>query len=295
MTTTQWITPCYYQTDADFRAWGLAMSDAMTAIGMTKTADTGQIDWATVTKAGTSSVAGYEIRYMNDSLHSTCPIYFKVEWGTGTNSNRPSMFLTVGTGSDGSGTITGTVIQSRTAIGNNTSSGVINDFPGAACGIDGAKWVTWGQAGGAASTVNLGIGIHRTCDTDGTPNANGAYVWYVTSSSNYIAGKHYYRVGANSVAGYAIQGLGDNARDSLNRGNVVYTLPALIFTNQPEPVVGLRGIYPYDFEYGVTFVQVVHGQARTFFPLSHSKGYTSNNMRNADGQNIQLTHACIWE
>ena len=295
MATTQWITPCYYQTDADFRAWGLAMSDAMTAVDLTKTADSGQIDWATVSKASASSVAGYEIRYLDDSLHGTCPIYVKIEWGTGSSTSRPLMFLTAGTGSDGSGNITGTAILVRTQIGNNTAAGVINDFPGAACGVEGAAWVAWGSAGGAATAFLLGIGIHRTCDPDGTPNANGAYLWWVGSSSQYIGGRHYHRVGANAVTAYGVKGLGDGARDSLNRGNIVYTLPAMIFTDKPEPVVGLRGIYAYDFEYGTTFVQVVQGQARTFFPLSHSKGYPNNNMRNADGENPNITHACIWE
>lgn len=295
MTTTSWINACPHSDDATFRAWGLAMSDAMTAVGFIKSADTGQIDWATVARPSISSVAGYEIRYLNDSLHGTCPIYVKIEWGAGTTQVRPILYFTVGTSTDGAGTITGTAILARQAAGNNTSNGTTNDHLGMSCMVEGAFWLAWGLGGTAATPINAGFGIHRTCDPDGTPNANGAYFWYVGQSSAYIAGKHYYRAGASSVTAYAIKGLGDNARDSLTSGKNVYTLPALIYTNQPEPVVGLLGVFPYDFNLGDSFEQTVHGLVRTFQPLSFPRGYLNNFFRNSDGQNTSLTHACVWE
>jgi len=43
-----------------FRVWGSAVSNALAEIGLTKTADTGQIDWTTVAFIA-NSFSGYEI------------------------------------------------------------------------------------------------------------------------------------------------------------------------------------------------------------------------------------------
>lgn len=97
-------------TDADFRNWGKAISDALTAFGLTKTADTGQIDWATVLKpATTNAYQGYEIRKFTDSLNTTRPVFFRVEYGGGNPAAAPALKWTFGTGSDGSGVITAPV------------------------------------------------------------------------------------------------------------------------------------------------------------------------------------------
>ena len=101
-------------TDGDFRGWGKAISDALTAFQLTKTADTGQIDWTTVLKPATiNTYQGYEIRKFTDSLQ---PVFFKIEYGSGGTLNFPSLRFSFGTGSDGAGIITAPV--SVTAITN---------------------------------------------------------------------------------------------------------------------------------------------------------------------------------
>lgn len=63
--------------------------------------------------AGT--VCGYQIWRMNDSLQATAPVFVKFEFGSGTSSDAASLWITVGTGTDGVGGITGT-IQDKTRI-----------------------------------------------------------------------------------------------------------------------------------------------------------------------------------
>lgn len=91
--------------DASFRAWGKSLSDAMESCGFIKTADTGQIDWATVNSPGTNTFAGYEIRRLNDTMQATVPIFAKIYYGTGTSSAYPRIYITVGRTSNGAGTI----------------------------------------------------------------------------------------------------------------------------------------------------------------------------------------------
>lgn len=96
--------------DAWFR--GLKnFSDALTALGIPKTADTGQVDWTTVTVPASGTYTPYEIRRLNDSYQSGDPLFMKIQYGRLTmNSNStPVIQISLGTGSDGSGGLTGVI------------------------------------------------------------------------------------------------------------------------------------------------------------------------------------------
>src|SRR5882757_2238071 len=106
-------------TDAAFRVWiAEAITVLFTTLGVTQTADTGQINTATVTRpAVINTAAGYVIGRFNDTAQSTSPVFFKLEFGTGTvQPTNPAMWITIGTGSNGSGTLTG-VIGTRVSTG----------------------------------------------------------------------------------------------------------------------------------------------------------------------------------
>jgi hypothetical protein len=111
-------------TDANFRQWGSGISTAIAALGLVQTADTGQINWGTVTTPAAGVYGGYEVwKNSNDSLFSTLPIYFKIEYGTeATASSGPQVRVQCGTGSNGLGTLTGTSMAAQTLY--QTNSGV---------------------------------------------------------------------------------------------------------------------------------------------------------------------------
>ena len=115
MTTTSYNSACLHDTDAAFRTWGSAISSALTTIGLTNTSDTGQINWTTVTRPTANTMAGYEIWRFNDTLQSTRPIFIKLEYGTGSNVLYPHMVASIGTGSDGAGTLTNPTSTASTA------------------------------------------------------------------------------------------------------------------------------------------------------------------------------------
>ena len=97
--------------DANFRAWGKAISDRFAAFGWAKTADTGQIDWATVlAPTSTNQIRGYEVWRMNDALQAQAPVFLKIEYGSSAAiMSGPSLWFTLGTGSNGTGGLTGQV------------------------------------------------------------------------------------------------------------------------------------------------------------------------------------------
>lgn len=177
-----------HNDDAGFRAWGSELSAALDALLIfPKSADSSQINWETVTRSAVNTAAGYEIRYLNDSLHSTKPIYVKIEYGTSSTANAPGVWITVGKGSDGAGTITN-VKQSRTEIdGSPTTgynSGTTNSYY---CAVDGFVGFIF-HAGASVYTSYIrcaaGMILQRTVDDSGTPTGDGFFLHYTSQMGN---------------------------------------------------------------------------------------------------------------
>jgi len=117
-TITDWTSI----TTAAFRTWGKQFSDALTAVGLAKTSDTGQIDWTTVTGPTINTYAGYEIRRLSDSIDSTYPIFLKIEYGAGASTSYCAMRISVGHASDGAGNLTGWLAANGVIVHGGTGS-----------------------------------------------------------------------------------------------------------------------------------------------------------------------------
>ena len=115
----------YLSNDSDYRAWWDAIRAQLTAVGLVQTSDTGQLNPASHTRPSTNSYSGYEIWRFADSLQATLPIFMKIEPGVGATADRPAIRMTVGTSTNGAGTING---QAGTAvIGVRTNSKTAGD------------------------------------------------------------------------------------------------------------------------------------------------------------------------
>lgn len=91
-------------SDANFRTWINFIHDMMIAAGWDQTADTGQINFATVTAPGAADTKqGYALYEMTDALAATNPIILKFGFGSGSNTNSPGLWFAVGTHTDGAG------------------------------------------------------------------------------------------------------------------------------------------------------------------------------------------------
>lgn len=166
-------------TDVNFRAWGKALSDFLTACGVTKTADTGQIDWTTVTRPlATSTSQGYEIRQLTDSAQSTFPQYIKIEYGSASGAATiPQVWVTTGTATNGSGTLTGFGLG-RQVIVLAASASSTQPYP---C------WFS-GRSSGFAISMFVGLAstravlsFERSLNSSGSGDGNGTLVAQLTS------------------------------------------------------------------------------------------------------------------
>src|SRR5271157_1078688 len=93
-------------TLANFKARAQEISNFFTTAGWAQTADTGQVNWSTIATVPGSLSYVYEIWKSTDALSSTFPMYIKIEYGTGSTTNAPTIRFSTGTGTDGSGNIT---------------------------------------------------------------------------------------------------------------------------------------------------------------------------------------------
>lgn len=174
-------------TNAHFQAWGNNISNAFSDAGWLKTSDTGQINWATIASpAGANVVCGFEIWQMQDTLQSTAPIFFKVEYGSGTTVNNPCIYTTIGSGSNGSGGLTGYLSPRFPQQSSNGANQCISFVSGSTNRFGIALWASGYPSNsvfgipGSPITSNTATGImsffsiERTKDTNGNDTAEGA-------------------------------------------------------------------------------------------------------------------------
>lgn len=178
--------PPINNTDAGFRAWGQMVSNAIANCGWVAVEN--NINWGTITTPSVISQSkGYEIWRMADTLQATAPVYLKIEYGSGITSNtNPQMWFQVGSGSNGSGQLTG-ILSNRSLLGATAS---VNSIYTAVSG-DTDRFCIAGWAFSINSTQNVIGGaqqammfsIERTKDGNGNNTAEGALLTYHTTLS----------------------------------------------------------------------------------------------------------------
>jgi hypothetical protein len=106
-------------TLANFKQWAQIISNAFSSCGWVQGSDSGQVNWGTIVSVPSANTYVYEIWKPNDGL---ALFYVKVEYGSNSTGTNPQFRITIGTGTDGSGTLTGFVMTtwSQGLIPNNS-------------------------------------------------------------------------------------------------------------------------------------------------------------------------------
>jgi len=171
-----------HTTDALFRLWGGAYNTKLAYFGWVNTADTGQINWTTVLAPTViNTVQGYEIWRMADALQATVPVFMKIEYGAGSIASSPAIWITIGSGSNGTGGLTGvTTVRQRFGFGTTVTalnwywSGDTNRFMVAVFG--------------ASRALSFMVSIERTVDSGGVLTGEGVLlIGQDTSTWNQVA------------------------------------------------------------------------------------------------------------
>ncbi len=263
-------------SDAGFRTWGATFGTNLATLGWVQTADTGQINWSTVTKPTlANTVAGYEIWRMNDALQSTAPIFLKIEYGTGAAATNSAIWITVGFSTDGAGNLNSTNVSTRTQVYNTLSSATAYEWKFSGTSARLGVLENWNYAGGYRYFF-----IERTHNSDGTDSSTGAMV--VMGSPNvYNAAQLVARTGTNPAKTYFTNtvgccGTGTSVNPASNQwGTNLYLAPTRLFgMGESAPMVGLAGYYSSDLTTGnLTTLTNWDGSSATFLPTGLSPSY----------------------
>jgi hypothetical protein len=281
MSTEFWQTVMDQNSDAGFRAWGAELNAKLVAAGLVQTADTGQINWTTVTRAAANSNAGYEIWGFNDSLQGSAPIYLRLDFGSGSATNIPRIRLTVGTSTNGSGTIGGSATAVRTISASAGTTAGIANYASYLCIAEGFVGLVWKAGGSTAAYAWGGFMICRSCDSDGVPDGRGCHIIFHSNSG-----------GANSdTANQSIRFTATAVVYSQNAlvlsiyvpGNVTSSMVgsdfqaylAWMVNPQVLPCFALCGVFLAELTLGNTFTAtLVGGSARTYIQTDLQIGQT---------------------
>lgn len=184
---------------ANFRAWGLYVSTQLAAVGLVKTADTGQIDWTTVVApGGVDTYMGYEIWRFNDSLQATAPVFIKIEYGSSGTASAPGVRIQFGSGSNGSGTLTGNLSsQYPSAVVSITTNAVV---------VGSGNTNRFCIAAGFTLTGGYGMffGFERSKDAAGNDTAEAVLAVFSNVSASTAASTRYYIVWSTTLGNLGV-------------------------------------------------------------------------------------------
>lgn len=189
MTTRNFASVVDHTSNAGFQAWATELYNELIAAGLTPTTDTGQLAVPVVAaRPGVSAVAGYWTFRFNDTHQGASPVVIKIEPGTSGGAAIPGLYVTIGTGSNGSGTINGTVWFPRVMCGMTSAfHSTVVPYSTFICVTDGFFGLAWKSLGTGTSMGCGYIQIERTPDVNGDPTAAGVHAVYQNAGSTALA------------------------------------------------------------------------------------------------------------
>jgi len=297
MTTFSWNSPMRITNDAEFQSWANGVSQAFNAL-LTKTSDTGQLT-PPITAAkptSTNTYVGYEIFRFNDAYQSTYPVFLKVQYGHGGDINRPAVAIQMGTGSNGSGTITNGKLGPDTHMSNNTASDT-RVMEHAACFKDGAFWIAWAVTDQTNGSCSHFYHIERMRNPDGTPKP-GVWIGRVQQSSG-SATQNYFSGVPETLSPQHVSGewpimYPASSGDFLSVGGDVPLFPIEPFLGRRQPpCLGMCGVRMEDVGQGVVMQTTLLGATRLFRRITGS--HLSNASSYGKGTHNNKAMAGRWE
>lgn len=179
MAVQTFTTAAVNSSDAYFRDWGKKLSDALTAVGLFKTADTGQVDWDTVSRPTLANqMMGYEIRAFQDTLQASNPVIFRIEYGGGDASAYTQIMITVCRATDGAGNVVGESTRRLAMKNASSSTTAYNCFVSG--DVDRVSVAMFANSG-----LLLPFYIERTKNASGGNTTTGVNIVWSAVSKNY--------------------------------------------------------------------------------------------------------------
>jgi hypothetical protein len=149
----------------NFKDWAQSIETAFTTFGWSRHSDSGQVDWGTIAAVPGASTYVYAIMKPGDAGTA---FYVKLEWGGSTTN--PIFRISIGTGTNGSGTLTGFVTTATQLL--SATNGGSTTFECNYSGDDNRVSIMMNRVPSNANQAMF-FAIERTLDTAGDPTNVG--------------------------------------------------------------------------------------------------------------------------
>jgi hypothetical protein len=185
MTTQVYTDVIDHTSDAGFRAWAGALHQAILDCGLIDPGDSGQADFDTVPRPGSSTYV-YRIYRFDDTQQGSAPVFIRIEYGTGTSAANPSIRFIVGQGSNGSGAITGGAVTSvlSCSVVSPAPVSTVTPYTTRVCVVDGCFWFCHGLGSLTGGSCHGFLNISRSVSSDGQANGDVVYTMSRGSQQN---------------------------------------------------------------------------------------------------------------
>lgn len=282
---------------ANFDAMGTAIHNAIAAMGWTQTTDTGQVVWGSNPAYPANGSTVYEIWQMADALQTgSTKVFLRLDYANIQGMTSGPLYLTfqIGTGTNGSGTLTGftsRVFCINQNVGNQGAAVWACYFSGDTDRLGMTMWV---------GAINCCVTIERTKNTAGSNNTDGVVIsvagnirnsgsaqaaatWIANSSgySNSTCLQHTVMFIAPSPAslfiGNGLPVIDDGGGGSLNFNNTIAMTPIFpCYGKWGNPLTTMGFCKSGDVPGGVFFSTTLYGATRTFITNSIFSGKNTN-------------------
>jgi hypothetical protein len=266
-------------TDALWRAWVQFIEDTIvTTGGWLVTADTGQMTISTsLHPTLANTIVGYRVYKMNDTLQATSPLFMKIEYGSGGVANTPRATFTLGTGTDGLGTVTGQLIFRGNLTASTNGTNACNSYGSADTGR--LQLLMFVRAG--ADDI-MAFSLERTKDATGADTSAGFLLTY--GNAGPIVFTNYFNAtpGAQPSGETGISFVLSNLSGSTSyAGDVGVGIPLHFKSVVQQPGLGMVIVNSADFAAEATPSFNFYGASHTY-QLGNS---ATNQVAKTDGNN----------
>lgn len=290
-------------TTTEHYNWVKKISDALTAIGLVKTADTGQLPLTGTTLAIPSSpdetfkMSGYEIRKLESAGKPT--LYIRFEYGvrrytpmsTAATNVVPALRITVGTETNGAGALGGVAITPMASAFGFYATSALPLAPQRPFffSSDGANYLTMlidpalvGSGGNqSVSWVPLALVVERSIDPATGAYDSDGYIAISQTAESYAGESNYMRWVANLLAGSAavsnnVPVQGDPMWNTSGYAGATTVFPVTVMLPKPKgPSKSLVYLFTDDSIPGISFSTTMYGETRTFITATRRTNLNS--------------------
>lgn len=260
---------CSNTASADFQAWIQFVDNTLvTTGGWVNTADTGQLVLASATSPGAANTkVGFRIYHMNDTLQATVPVFMRIDYGSSSIAGTPGMWITIGTGSNGTGTITGVLYNG----GATTAPTVVaNDSATTACDSYGSadtnrcSLLMFVRTGAVDMLL---FSIERSKDSSGNDTSDGLLLTFMNVAGNGVDTAQYVLNTGSQPPSELATGVAfilNNHASSAFTSNVGIGLPLHFKSVAQQPGMGVVVVNDGDFVAEATFTMSLYSNTHTF-------------------------------